>query len=195
MNTKYIHVKMIYYLIIYYLIIIVKPADKGGAVVVWGREQYIQEGLRKLTNPEYYLALTANPLESMTIQLTNFLSTAKDNNWISQKEYDFLLCKDPRVPSFYMLPKIHRNLESLPGRPIISGNGSLTESASQYVDFFIKPYVCTLPSYIQDSTHVLNKINDMKSAGESLLVTMDVESLYTNIDHVEGLEAVEHFFE
>ncbi len=41
--------------------------------------------------------------------------------------------------------------------------------------------------------HVLNKINDIKSAGESLLVTMDVESLYTNIDHVEGLEAVEHF--
>ncbi len=31
------------------------------------------------------------------------------------------------------------------------------------------------------------------NAGESLLVTMDVESLYTNIDHVEGLEAVEHF--
>ncbi len=78
-----------------------KLADKGGAVVVWGREQYIQEGLRQLANPEYYLALTAYPLESMMIQLTNLLSTAKDNNWISQKEYDFLLCKDPRVPSFY----------------------------------------------------------------------------------------------
>lgn len=50
----------------------------------------------------------------------------------------------------------------------------------------IKPYVCTLPSYIQDSTHVLNKINNIKNAGESLLVSMDVESLYTNIDDVEG---------
>lgn len=47
-------------------------------------------------------------------------------------------------------------------------------------------YVCTLPSYIQDSTHVLNKINNIKNAGESLLVSMDVESLYTNIDDVEG---------
>lgn len=77
-----------------------------------------------------------------------------------------------------MLPKIHKKVESPPGRPIISVNGSLIEPASQYVDFFIKPYVCTLPSYIQDNTHVLNKIKDIKNAGESLLVTMDAESVH-----------------
>lgn len=33
----------------------------------------------------------------------------------------------------------------------------------------------------------------MTKNGELLLVTIDVESLYTNIDHAEGLEAVEYF--
>lgn len=68
-----------------------------------------------------------------------------------------------------MLPrKIHKNLETQP------------EPASQYADFFTKPVAFMLLSYIQNSTHVLNKINDIKNVGESLLVTMDAESLYTN---------------
>ena len=34
--------------------IIIKSADKGGAVVVWGKEQYISEALRQLENNQYY---------------------------------------------------------------------------------------------------------------------------------------------
>lgn len=51
--------------------------------------------------------------------------------------------------------------ENPPGRPIISGNESITEPASQFVDFFIKPFISELPSFIQDTTHVLNKIKDI----------------------------------
>lgn len=71
--------------------------------------------------------------------------------------------------------------ENPPGRPIISGNESITEPASQFVDFFIKPIVSELPSFIQDTTHVLNKIKDIQNIGSALLVTMDVEALYTTI--------------
>lgn len=115
------------------------------------------------------------------------LKHAKSEDWISKKEHDFLQSKCPRIASFYMLPKIHKNLENPPGRPIISGNGSVTEPASKFVDFHIKQFVIDLPSFIQDSTFVLNKIKEMKNIGTAFLVTMDVESLYTNIDHKEGL--------
>lgn len=51
----------------------------------------------------------------------------------------------------------------------------------------MKPFVSELPSFIQDSTHVLNKIKDITNIRPSLLVTMDVEALHINIDHTEGL--------
>ncbi len=92
-----------------------------------------------------------------------------------------------------MLPKVHKSLESPPGRSIISSNGSLTEPASQFIDFHIKLLAQQLPSYIQDTTHVLKVLSDMRVPDNSFLVTLDVESLYTNIAHNDGLKALQHF--
>ena len=58
------------------------------------------------------------------------------------------------------------------------------------MDFHFKPLVEKLPSYIKDTTNFLLKL---KSVGKvplgSLLVTLDVCSLCTNIPHAEGIEA------
>lgn len=89
-----------------------------------------------------------------------------------------------------MLPKVHKNLMQPPGRPIISGMGSITEPASKYIDFHIKPLTMALPAYIRDTTHVLSILDEIRAVDNAYLVTMDVEALYTNIDHEEGLEAL-----
>lgn len=103
---------------------------------MWGRDQYITEAMRQLDNCEYYEPLLSNPIEQMKTELMEILWHAKNEEWISQKEHDFLFCNSPRIPSFYMLPKVHTNLENPPGRPVISRNESITEPASQFVDFF-----------------------------------------------------------
>ena len=79
-----------------------------------------------------------------------------------------------------------------PGRPIVSSSDAVTENISQYVDYFLKPLVTGVPSYIQDTTDFLNKLCQLPPllAG-SLLVTLDVSSLYTNIPHKEGITACE----
>ncbi len=93
-----------------------------------------------------------------------------------------------------MLPKIHKNLENPSGRPVISGNGSLPEPVSKYIDYFIKPFLQALPAYIQDTTDVLRKIQELNNMCDSTyMVTIDVESFYTNIDHENGLLALEYF--
>ena len=65
-----------------------------------------------------------------------------------------------------------------------------TEHISQFVDAHLNPLVPKLPSYIKDTTHFFRKLDDLKELPPgSLLVTLDVSSLYTNIPHKEGIEA------
>ncbi|XP_033116641.1 uncharacterized protein LOC117116665, partial [Anneissia japonica] len=81
-----------------------------------------------------------------------------------------------------------------PGRPIISGNSTLTENISGYVDSILNPLLVCIPSFIQDTTHFLKKLNDIPPLpNHALLVTLDACSLYTNIPHDEGIAACEKF--
>ncbi len=99
----------------------------------------------------------------------------------------------PVTPVIYVLPKIHKDLTNPPGRPIISGIGSLTEKISTFVDFFLKPVVFTLPSFVKDSIDMIKNKKTIDLPDEILFVTFDVESLYTNIPHEGGIEAMEFF--
>lgn len=174
--------------------IIIRPADKGGATVVLSKDQYISEAMRQL-NSKYYVKLLGSPLSEMMSQFHDLLNRAKEANLINDNDFKFLLVEHPNLASFYLLPKIHKEpYDNPPGRPIISGKGTLTEPASKYVDSFIKPFVKLLPSFIEDTTDVLNNISSLTNLQSHYLVTMDVESLYTNIDHEEGLFALKHFW-
>ena len=109
---------------------------------------------------------------------------------LMRKLISYLLPHRSRSARFYILPKIHKNKDNPPGRPIVSAISHPTEHISQFVDAHLNPLVPKLPSYIKDTTHFLRKLDDLKELPPgSLLVTLDVSSLYTNISHKEGIEA------
>lgn len=96
----------------------------------------------------------------------------------------------------YYLPKVHKNPSAPPGRPIVSGLGSLTARLGEYVDTFLQPLVVKLPSYLKDSTTVLNLVQMVEiKQKETFLVTADITSLYAIIPHNLGIEAVLHYLE
>jgi len=73
----------------------------------------------------------------------------------------------------------------------VSGNGGPSELTSKLVDHFLKRYIPDIPSYVKDTTHFLRIIdNTPKLPPGSLLVTLDVTSLYTNIPQDDGIRAV-----
>ena len=52
----------------------------------------------------------------------------------------------------------------------------------------------SLPSFVKDTTDFICKIKSVpKLKQNSLLVTLDVTSLYTNIPHEDGIEACKYF--
>ena len=59
------------------------------------------------------------------------------------------------------------------------------------MDENIKNLAKLVPSYIKDTTHFLQLLLTRSIQEEDLLVTIDVSSLYTNIIHEEGLQAMQ----
>ena len=179
--------------------IVIKPADKGDKIVIWPTDQYIQEAQRQLSDKKYYQLQNKDHTISTAYEISTFLTYLNKNYYIDDDLFEFLQPHNPsRTPIFYMLPKIHK--PSNPGRPIISGCDSPPANLSIYLDHYLEPIVQSLPSYIKDTDDFLQTIlhPDLNIPPGSILVTMDVQSLYTNIPQDEGtdicLSAMKKFY-
>lgn len=95
---------------------------------------------------------------------------------------------------FYALPKLHKKAHPPPGRPIVSGIGGPTEKIGMFVDDALRPLVTSLPSYLRDTLHILQALEDLVVPPETILITLDIEALYSSIPHRSGLQIIEKFF-
>ena len=100
-----------------------------------------------------------------------------------------LTVDEVRTPQFSIFPKFHKT--NIPGRPVVSSVEFHTSKISKFVDHYLQPHAKSLPSYIKDTSGFINRINETKDINkDTILVTLDVKSLYTNIPNHEGIEAV-----
>ena len=174
--------------------IVIKPADKGGAVVVQNIDDYIKEGERQLTDSTFYQHLPSDPTMVNNQRIDLLLESLHTRGEISKSVLRKLLTTEARTPELYLLPKIHKKQSPPPGRPVVSANGCPTEKISAFVDIFLRPHLNKIPSYIRDTTDFLQKLEALPELSEgSFLCTLDVSSLYTNIPNLEGLRAIGRF--
>ena len=107
------------------------------------------------------------------------------------KYFRYEFKKSRNLGKLYLLPKIHKSLENVPGRPVISNCSTQTEKVSEFLDPHIKPVMQGGKSYIKDSGHFLEKIKTLRCIPDNvLLVTADVVGLYPSIPHQAGLIAL-----
>lgn len=173
--------------------IVIKPADKGGATVVWRKDLYIEECMRQLSDQSYYIPLTEEPtIESQDI-VTETISEMIRNGQLPREAIN-LISKKPRCPKFYCLPKIHK--PNNPGRPIISSVNSTTELISSFLDTILQPILKSTPTYLKDTNDLLKKLAQFKFQGHGrYIVIMDVVALYTNIPHQDILTSIKYFLD
>ena len=81
------------------------------------------------------------------------------------------------------------------GRPIISGCEGPTERISSFVDSLLQPIAKQQTSYLKDTTDFINFLEKTKVEENTVLVSMDVTSLYTNIPQEEGITTVCNAYE
>ena len=83
-----------------------------------------------------------------------YISNLKRKGSITEKELKYFTIgfkKATNLGKLYLLPKIHKRLESVPGRPVISNCGTSTEKVSEFLDSQLKPVMQSSWSYIKDS--------------------------------------------
>ena len=167
--------------------IVIKPSDKGGAIVIWGKVQYRQEADRQLSDKNFYHKVGRNNVTTITKEINTAVQEAFTEGAISLDQRNYLQVEEPRTPCFYMLPKIHK--KGHPGRPIVSACGGPTSKLSSFLDAHLKLAVPRIPSYLKDTTHFLQRLDSLDLPTDFILATIDVTSLYTNIPTDEGIRA------
>lgn len=95
--------------------IIIKPADKGGNIVIQNTHQYVAMCEKILTNRTWYEKVEPAALELAHVALKDIIDEAKKNGTIDNDTREFLLVKFPVTPIFYALPKVHKGLNPPPG--------------------------------------------------------------------------------
>ncbi|KAM4037032.1 uncharacterized protein ACNLHF_015827 [Anomaloglossus baeobatrachus] len=111
------------------------------------------------------MILPSDPTALFMSKLHRLLDSAWHLGIINETEKKYLWVDQPVIPTLYLLPKVHKSITKPPGRPIV------------------------------DSSHFIRICQDIKLAPGDLLVTCDVESLYTNIKHMDGMHAVTYFLD
>ena len=107
------------------------------------------------------------------------------------KYFTYNFKKATNLWKLYFLPKVHKKLANVPGRPVISNCGTPTEKVSEYRDSLLKPVTQDGWSYIKDTGNFLKKIKRLSKIPEGAkLVTADVVGLYLDIPHNLGLQSL-----
>ena len=175
--------------------IVIKPADKGGAIVIQDLTDYIREGERQLNKEEHYRKIDKpEEMKKEFIEVVkNTLDKAKAKELIDEDIYKILYRSNPGTSNLYLLPKIHK--ANNPGRPIINSVGSLTETLSAFVDEILRKYYKQVKSYVKDTTHFLQLTKELRVEAKEYLCTVDVTALYMNIPHKDGIKRALRFME
>ena len=79
-------------------------------------------------------------------------------------------------------------------RPIISDCNSESYKIGEFIDHFLAPLAVTHDSDVKNTADFMDKVTGIEIPRDAILFSMDVESLYTNIDNNSGIEAVKQAF-
>jgi hypothetical protein len=171
----------------------VVQTDKNLGPALFTHERYIKLCLEHLNDRQTYAPITA-PSSAITklirSRVRNYYeaiarSYAYNDDWSTTK----IIVSDldnKSLNRFYGLAKIHK--PKLCIRPIISNSGGILEGLSKWLNFQLQPLFRSTKSYIRSSDQLLTDLPTLTAEDTDILLTMDVESLYTSIPTTRALQ-------
>ena len=158
--------------------IMILPADKGNQVVILDRSTYLSKGEEMLSDTNVYERLRKNPIQDEKAAYNKAIKEIFESMPAKAvpKRFESYL---PKLPYFYLRAKIHKN--PLSYRPIISQTQSITRRLSKHLSNILTPFLGTFSTaHLHNTDELKSKLQE--SADPSLpFLSLDVESLFTNV--------------
>ncbi len=151
--------------------------------------------MKQLENTDHYIPLDEPIYPQTKVEVEEILEEMYDRKIINRKQWEYLSGPAvPRARRFYLLPKIHKERKKWslpgkvpPGRPIVSDCNSETYNTAEFIEYHLNPISQKHTSYLRDTYDFIAKTKDLRIPTGALLFTIDVDSLYTNIETEAGL--------
>jgi hypothetical protein len=88
--------------------IVIKPADKGSAVIILNRLDYLKEGYKQLSEPRFYKKVDSCLTEKHRKEVQDTIEDMYQDGEIDDTVKSYLTDSTCRTPQLYLLPKIHK---------------------------------------------------------------------------------------
>ena len=174
--------------------LIISKADKGDSTVVMSTEQYLELACKHLYDSNTYQLLRSDPTQDIVRRFNLYIEGCLEKGVIDKVQHERLLLPEGiDTQTIYFLPKIHKRPVKL--RPIVSCTNGPTYTASAFLDKLLQPHMRKVKSFLKNSTELIHILRTLKFPPQAYLITLDVESLYTNTSHEEAIKSLLKRFE
>ena len=172
--------------------VVIRIQDKGSRFVLIDKGEYEDKMFGQLHNQLHYKSLQEDPTNRHLAVVESWC-----NKWVGKGEISDQLANwiiNKKAKPGVAFGNIKTQKAGNPLRLITSCCGTAIENLSAFSEFYLQPLARKLPSFIKDTTNLLNRIEDLNRSGPfpegTLLVSWDVVSMFPNIDNQLGLTAV-----
>ena len=167
--------------------------DKGSRFVIISQNEYQDKMFGQLNNDLHYNKLNHDPTIEHFEKVKKWGRKWLSEGQISQEIATWVANLEPKPGVAFGNVKTHK--EGNPLRLITSCCGTAIERLSAFTEFYLKPLAQNLPSFVKDTTDLINKIQTFNSEkgplpSGCLLVSWDVVAMFPNIDNNLGISAV-----
>ncbi|CAF2140345.1 unnamed protein product [Rotaria magnacalcarata] len=167
--------------------IIITRADKGNAIVIMNKIDYINRIETILAGNQFAPLPESTSLEKKEKEMNKILRELHNNQIINKSAFWHLHSTSSSLSVLYGQPKVHKT--GYPLRPIISTIGSYNYSLLKYLAKLISNHRTEAPpSFIKDSFELVKKLKTITIKPTNTMVSFDLESLYTNVPVKEAIE-------
>ena len=167
---------------------LILTADKGVALVVIDKEEYIKK-TEDLLKENTYKKIAEDPTPKQKNKLISILRNIKAEGGLKEEVYTRLYPTGAGSPKFYGLPKIHKT--GIPHRPIISSIGTVTYNTAKELARILKPLVGLSNHHVQNTMDFVEQIKEVKLKKEESMVSYDVTALFTSVPIPPVLKIIE----
>ena len=171
---------------------VILTADKGVAMVVMDKEDYINKAKELLAQPAYRV-IPGDPTNRRKAQLITKLRKINRDNNMDEGTYKAMYPTGCVPPKFYGLPKIHKTGNPL--RHIVSSRRSVTYWMAKVLSKVLKALVGKSPHQIQCNGNFVQRAKGLTLQLGECLTSYNVTSLFTSVPTDPSLNIIKDLLE